>query len=373
MLKNRNKSILFHNPDYHCTFFYRKELLNLGWRADIFVFDTYPDKLLFSSENVIKSYRITKNLYLDYTLWYLCNFFKYKYIFYYGRPIDYGRILKKFGIKVNFEPMLFLIKLFGTKIIYLPTGCNDEFTRKQFLQFDNGNVCNNCGIFEKCNDIKNLRNLEIINKYANLVIGTGFTKPQIKNLKNMRWKSFDLEVYNSKIRIPSEFQLAKTNSFRILHATSLELRDFNGKNIKGSPYIEDAVMRLKSEGYNCELIRLKNVPSKYVRFYQAQADLIIDQLIYGHWGSSALEGIALGKPVVCYLNREMKNQYKKTFKVDQLPIIEANIHNIYEILKSLLENPNIVSEYSDLSVDFAKKYLDVKINVHALVAKLESL
>lgn len=373
MFKARKKSILFHNPDYHCTFFYREELINLGWRADIFVFDTYPEKLLFSSNNVIKSYKITNNIYIDYTLWYLCNFYKYKYIFYYGRPIDYGRVLKKFGIKLNIEPMLFIVKLFGTKIIYLPTGCNDEFTREKFLQFDNGQVCNNCGFFEKCDDRKNLRNLQIINKYADLVIGSGFTKPQINNYKKMRWKSFDLEVYNSNILILPKFQLAKSNSFRILHSTSLEIRSFNGKNIKGSEFIEAAVMKLRNEGYDCELIRLKNIDSKYMRFYQAQADLVIDQLIYGHWGSSALEGIALGKPVVCYLSKDMKDEYLKTFKVDQLPIIEANTENIYEIIKSLLENPQIVAEYSNLSMDFAKKYLDVKINVHELVSTLEML
>ena len=373
MFKARKKSILFHNPDYHCTFFYQKELINLGWRADIFVFDTYPEKLLFNSDNIIKSYKITNKISINYTLWLLCNFLKYKYIFYYGRPIDFGRILLKLGVKVNFEPMLAFIKLFGTKIIYLPTGCNDEFTRSQFMKFDNGKVCNNCGIFEKCDDIKNIRNLMIINKHADLVLGTGFTEPLIKNLKKIRWKSFDLEMYHPNLLIPLEFKLAKSNSFRILHATSLENRSFNGKNIKGSEFIEKAVERLKSEGFDCELIRLKNVKSKYMRFYQAQADLVIDQLIYGHWGSSAIEAIALGKPVICYLNNYMKNEYMKTFKVDRLPIIEANTDNIYEVLKDLLENPQILTEYSNLSKNFAQKQLDVKTNVHGLIAALESL
>jgi hypothetical protein len=373
MFRFRKKSILFHNPDYHCTYFYQQELIKLGWRADIFAYDSYPEKLLYHSKEIKRSYKITKKFALNYTLWLLTNFFKYKYILYYGRPVDYGNWLRKFHIKIRIEPMLSVMKLFGIKIIYLPTGCNDEFTRERFIKFDNGNVCANCGFFERCDDERNKRNLYIVNRYADLVIGHGFTPLTISNQKHVRWKSFDLEKYRPTIEIPQKFLIPSSSSFKILHSTRLEDRNLNGKNIKGSRYIESAVERLINEGFNCELIRVTDANSADMRFFQAQADLIVDQLIYGHWGSSALEGIALGKPVICYFSSEWKKNYIDNLSIDVWPFIEANPGNIYDVLKELINNPILISKYSKLSEEFAIKYLDVKKNVNEFVKLLESI
>jgi hypothetical protein len=373
LFKDRKKSILFHNPDYHCTFFYQQQLKKLGWRADILVFDSYPEKLLYDSNQIIRCTKITNNFKIDYTLWFLLNFYKYKYIFYYGRPVDYGYWFRKFRINIRIEPMLEIIKFFRIKIIYLPTGCNDEFIRDEFIKFDNGKVCNNCGFFEKCDDKKNKRNLYIVSRYADLVVGSGFNKPQFINQKEILWKSFDLEIFNPNIKVPSKFVLPKSNSFRILHSTSLEGRQLNGKNIKGSGYIKAAVERLRSEGFDCELIRLTDVNSANMRYFQIQADLIIDQLIYGQWGSTSLEAIALGKPVICYFNNEWKQNYIKSFNIEIWPFIEANTQNIYNVLKNLLTNPNELSQYSKMSIDFAHKYLDSKKNTQDFVKILKKL
>ena len=50
-----------------------------------------------------------------------------------------------------------------------------------------------------------------------------------------------------------------------------------------------------------------------MRFYQAQADIVVDQLIYGHWGSTAVECMALGKPVVCYLDKRWKENFMDNY------------------------------------------------------------
>jgi glycosyltransferase involved in cell wall biosynthesis len=269
--------------------------------------------------------------------------------------------------------MLSLIKFFGTKIIYLPTGCNDEFLRERFMQFDDGKICGNCGYYDRCDDEKNKRNLYVVNRYADLVIGSGFNKPQFFKQKNILWKSFDLEIFNPHIEIPNALLLPKSNTFRILHSTSLEGRDLKGKNIKGSGYIEAAVERLIKEGFNCELMRITDVNSANMRYFQVQADLIIDQLIYGQWGSTSLEGIALGKPVICYFNEEWKRNYVESFNIRVWPFIEANTKNIYTVIKSLMVNPKELNHYSKKSLDFAQKYLDSETNAKDFVQILEKL
>jgi hypothetical protein len=371
MFKNNKKSILFHNPDYHCTFFYQTELRKLGWKAEIFVSQSYPEFLLYSDDQIHRARNYTKVDKINYLIWFMCNFLRYKYIFYYGRPYSFLNILAKVRIKLNHDPLFMLLKFCGRKIIYLPSGCRDEFTKASFSLFDNGNICRNCGIFDQCNDTLNFRNLYLVNKYADLVIGTGFTEPSISNLKHMKWKSFDLNIFNSNIVIPDKYVIPDNGNFKILHATSLKNREKNNKNIKGSQYIFDAIAKLKSEGYRCELIFIDNVQSKEMKYFQVQADLIIDQLIYGHWGSSALEGVALGKPVICYFNKEWKNNYIKNFSIESWPFIEANTASIYSVIKNLLDNPNLLLEHSKLSKDFATKHLDIEVNVKEFVKYLE--
>lgn len=367
--KNRAQSILFVNPDYHCTFFYKQELDKLEWRADILVLDSYPDKHLYDAKKVLKTYKITSKSYINYSFWILSNIFKYKYIVFYGKPKDFGRFFLKSGI----EPLLAIIKFFRTKIVYLPAGCNDEFTKKEFIKFDFGNVCGNCGFFDKCNDKINKRNLQIINRYAHLIISSGFTKPQIENQKIIKWKSFDLDAFNPNIKVPNSYLIPKSNKFKILHSTSLEGRDFNGKNIKGSHYISAAVERLIGEGFNCELIRTTDVDSVNIKYIQVQSDLIIDQLIYGHWGSTSLEGIALGKPVICYFNKEWKENYIDALNIQVWPFIEADTNSIYTVLRNLLMNPDELKRYSEMSLDFAHKYLDIKVNTKEFIKVLGKL
>lgn len=371
MFKNNKKSILFHNPDYHCTFSYQTELRKLGWKAEIFVSHSYPESLLYSDHQIHRARKYTKIDKINYLIWFMCNFFKYKYIFYYGRPYSFLNLFKKLPLKLNHDPLFILLKMCRRKIIYLPSGCRDEFTKTSFALFDNGNICRNCGIFDQCDEISNVRNLNLVNKYADLVIGTGFTKPNINNLKHMKWKSFDLNIFNSNIVIPKKYIMPNTGNFKILHATSLKNRENGQKNIKGSQFIFDAVAKLRSEGYGCELIFIDTAQSKEMRYFQVQADLIIDQLIYGHWGSSALEGVALGKPVICYFNKEWKDNYIKNFSIESWPFIEASTTSIYSVVKNLLDNPSLVLEHSKLSKDFATKHLDIEVNVKEFVKCLE--
>ena len=98
-----------------------------------------------------------------------------------------------------------------------------------------------------------------------------------------------------------------------------------------------AVNKLIDEGFEIENHNLTNTDSKSMRYYQVQADIVVDQLIYGWWGSTALECMALGKPVICYLNPEMKESFFTVFpEYEFLPIIESDVNNIYRVLKNLI-------------------------------------
>ena len=378
------KKVLFVKPDYHSSFFLRDELRKLGWESDIFIDWTYPRDLLYEKKDVI-GMRYFKNSNIFFKLInFLINLLsfcykaaKYDFIIYYGELSIFPtlNILSKRHSSFCLE-LFYLKTILKKKIIFQPAGCHDQMLKEEFQRIDNGNVCNNCGFYDLCDDNKNRTHFERVRRYSDLNNnGFFFKSPQFKN-SHFPFKSIDLNLWNSSIDIPKKYILPNSENFKIFHSSYLKRsnRDLNGENIKGTPFIYDAIKRLKNKGYKVELIYIDNVPSNKMRFYQAQADLVIDQLIYGHWGSSAIETMALGKPVICYLNNEWKSFLIKTLGVNEfLPIIEANTKNIYQILKNILDDSKILERYKEEGPKFISKFYDPKKNAKILQKKLLEL
>jgi glycosyltransferase involved in cell wall biosynthesis len=108
-----------------------------------------------------------------------------------------------------------------------------------------------------------------------------------------------------------------------------------------------------------------------MRFYQAQADIVVEQLRYGWWGSTGVETMALGKPVICYLRPSWKEFFFATFpEYERLPIIEASVDTVYDSLKLLVENEEYRLRLGRESRVFAEKHFNPKANVMSLEKKL---
>jgi glycosyltransferase involved in cell wall biosynthesis len=99
----------------------------------------------------------------------------------------------------------------------------------------------------------------------------------------------------------------------LLHAPSNE-------SIKGSALIIEAVERLKKR-IPLEFVLVKGVPyEQALKLYQ-RADLVIDQLLMGWYGGLAVEAMAMGKPVACYL-RDQDLAFLPAGMRRDLPIVQ---------------------------------------------------
>lgn len=114
----------------------------------------------------------------------------------------------------------------------------------------------------------------------------------------------------------------------VLHAPS-------HRGVKGTNHILDAISRVKSEGTDVELKLVEGIPYAEARHIYEQADLLIDQLLCGWYGGLAVEFMALGKPVICYI-REGDLRFVPEEMRRDLPIINATPATIYEVLKEYL-------------------------------------
>jgi hypothetical protein len=388
MLK-RKRSILFIRPDYHCTFFYRDEFRKLGWVADILVPSDYPEQLLYSQESVIRPPALLGNVlisskfvnYLVKLFWWFAVFWRYEFHLYHGRPPLFSYFEKKLGLNrlfgSDFLFELWLSKIFRVKLIYLPTGCRDIDTKSDWTKLDQGNVCGNCGASDRCDDQLNMLNFSRLRRYFDSAIESCTPQISLQYTEKFRqWKCIDLNLWHPSLKIPEEHVLVDTGRIRILHSTYLEKsgRSWQGRNIKGSPYVLAAIDKLKEEGYLVEYFHINNTPSNLMRFYQIQADIVVEQLIVGWWGSTGVETMALGKPVVCYLRPSWKAFFLKTFpEYEGLPIVEADTNTIYGALKKLVTDEDYRRQKGRESRLFAEKHFDPEKNTNSLVRILEAI
>jgi glycosyltransferase involved in cell wall biosynthesis len=114
----------------------------------------------------------------------------------------------------------------------------------------------------------------------------------------------------------------------VLHAPS-------HRGVKGTRFVLEAVSRLKEEGVKLEFVLVENMSyADAMQAYQ-RADLLVDQLLCGWYGGLAVELMALGKPVVCYV-REDDLRFIPDEMRKELPVIHATPGTIYEVLKQWL-------------------------------------
>ncbi|CAG7649107.1 glycosyltransferase family 4 protein [Paenibacillus allorhizosphaerae] len=109
--------------------------------------------------------------------------------------------------------------------------------------------------------------------------------------------------------------------------------------IKGTQFVREAVRKLEKRGYAAKLQILHRVSHEEAVQIYKRSDMIIDQLRIGSFGIFSLEGMALGKPVVCYIRDGLLDTYPK-----ELPIINANPDNLYDQLKRLVGHPERLPE-----------------------------
>jgi glycosyltransferase involved in cell wall biosynthesis len=106
----------------------------------------------------------------------------------------------------------------------------------------------------------------------------------------------------------------------------------NHRLVKGTDLLLLALERLRSRGLGFELRLVERVPRDEALALYAQADVIADQFCMGSFGLFAVEGLALGKPVLTYLDQETLGD-----PVFDLPLLNAHQDNLDAVLAVLLQ------------------------------------
>ncbi len=131
----------------------------------------------------------------------------------------------------------------------------------------------------------------------------------------------------------------------------------NHRGCKGTEFIIDAVQRLNAEGLKVELLLLEKMPNREVLATLQTVDILLDQLIAGHYALSSIEGMASGLPVMCNMEDEPRiTLYRRYGYLDECPILSATPENVFSQLKILVESPPLRRELGEAGRLYVEKY-----------------
>jgi len=130
------------------------------------------------------------------------------------------------------------------------------------------------------------------------------------------------------------------------------------REIKGTEFILAAVEKLLQEGVDFDFQLIEGLSHNEALKLYARADLLIDQLLIGWYGGLAVELMAMGKPVICYV-RENDLRYLPDQMRRDLPVINAQPDNIYDVLKQqLMAEENQMHDIGKLSRLYVETWHD---------------
>ena len=162
--------------------------------------------------------------------------------------------------------------------------------------------------------------------------------------------------------LPANFKKNKTGeNVLIIHSPTAPVA-------KGTEFVLKAIERLKEKNIPFEFKLLKNIPNEEYQQLLMEEDIYVDQLIWGAYGIAAQQALQMGKVVVAYIAPVRIKLFG-----DDLPVQNANIDNLVEVLEKLIINSELRKRISGKSVLYYEKMHQPGSVARKMLATYETL
>lgn len=137
---------------------------------------------------------------------------------------------------------------------------------------------------------------------------------------------------------------------------------------KGSEFVLKAIEKLREKSFSFEFKLLKNLSNEEYQKVLQKADIYVDQFIWGAYGIAAQQALQMGKVVVAYLSPERLKIYG-----NELPIQNATINNLAEVLEKLISNDGLRKKIAHQSVSYYEEMHSPKKVANKMLASYKRL
>ncbi|MDQ5823009.1 MAG: glycosyltransferase [Chloroflexota bacterium] len=231
-------------------------------------------------------------------------------------------------------PDLRLLRALGKRIVFHFCGCELRRREPNLTEYSLS-ACTDC-VWHRCMQLKHpdLSSADV------LIVST----PDLLEFApgaHLLPGPVDLDRWTPRVsgRVPG----SRSEPVRIVHAPT-------NREVKGTKYLLAAVERLKRAGYAVELDLLEGLPHEQVQVLSERADIAVDQLMIGSYGTFAIEMMARGLPVVCRIREDLRQFYPP-----DLPVITAEPGSIYEVLESLITRPDTWADLGRRGIQYVQR------------------
>ena len=237
-----------------------------------------------------------------------------------------------------------LLRLAGKRIVVYPYGGDarlPSFARSE----DEWNAYTDVAVDAEDRDEDEIRRrLDAFGRYAHVMLGCNdlvASLPRVDGIFQYPYDTASVEPVPPRTTPPVQ----------VVHAS-------NHRHYKGTRFVIDAVERLRDEGLPVELTLVEGIPNAEAKKLYESADVIASDFLIGGYALFAIEGMALGKPVLCYMPERLQG-FHPEWKA--APIVNASPDELVDRLRELVESPELRQEIGSRGPE----YVD---DVHSLRA-----
>ena len=230
--------------------------------------------------------------------------------------------------------------------LYAYTYGADVRTRQATLALGRSNLCAECpepGRFCTCDDERGAANIEMIRQHATALVSMGDMLAYAPGAWNIHYWPIDAAKFQH-----AAVDWRADRPLRVGHAP-------NHEHFKGTRHLVSAIERLQARGYPIELISVTGVANSEVIALFESCDVVADQFIAGFHGYTALEAMALGKPVLCYLRNP-----EAVIDPANCPIINCVPDTLEEALKACLDGDFDLTTLGRRSRSYVEHYYSLE-------------
>ncbi|UGA48308.1 glycosyltransferase [Bradyrhizobium quebecense] len=327
----------------------------LGFRSSSLVFNTYYvtrsfDINLILFEGFLRLLRSRRGLGLFRHLvlgWALLRYDFFNYFYDRGLMLSDGR----YGINPEELDLLFR----SGKRLYTYAYGADVRAREPTLELGHPNLCEECpapGKFCVCTTEMHASSINRLKGRATAQIAMGDMVTYVPGCRDMHYWPIDASKLAAR---PPVYKAGDV--LRVAHAP-------NHGHFKGTRLLIEAIDRLVKEGEKIELVSVQGVPNKKVIELFGASHVVADQFVAGFHGYTALEAMAMAKPVLCFLRDDRMMVDPAT-----CPIINTRPDEIYHVLKRCLRGELDLNDIGQAG----RRYVEAHYSLQAVAARLGRL